>query len=74
MIKNLVSLLDESALACSLLIGLSIAAAVVFGVAAVAAAVCTFAVSPYWAIAFILFGLFAGLAGGLGQYIYAEYY
>lgn len=72
--KRFVDLLDESSLACALLQGLSIAAAVVFGLVAVAAGFAALFVDVLWIWGFLAGGLLCGLAAGFSFWLCDEYY
>lgn len=71
--NRLVNLLDESELACYLLLGLSIAATVVFGLVAIIATVCVFLAAPWWALVAFGSGLLCGAGAGLSAYLYSEF-
>lgn len=74
MIKRLVAYLDESSFACALLLGVTIAAAVVLGVAALVTAFLTFFFSPWWALVFVLSGILTGAAASVSCWLKSEYY
>jgi hypothetical protein len=75
MIRRFVDLLDESALACNLLLGLSMAATIVFGLLSIVSGFAALFVSWrwLWLWVFLLGGLLAGVSGGLFSYIYTEH-
>lgn len=69
MFSKFQDLIEESDFACSLLMGVSVAAAFMFGFFAVAMCVATLVSSLWWALGFVLFGVLTGLAIGLAAYI-----
>lgn len=69
MFSKFQDLLKESDFACSLLMGVSVAVAFVFGGLTIAMGIAAIVHSLWWALGFVLFGVLTGLAIGLAAYI-----
>ena len=73
MFSKIDDFINDSALARALLLGASGAAAVVLGIVAVVMGIAALAVSAWWVLGFVLFGLLTGVACGVVIYIYDEH-
>lgn len=69
MIERLEDLFKESALACAIARGLAISFVFIFGLLTVAAGILALAVSVWWLIGFVLFGVLTGVSVGIGFYL-----
>lgn len=74
MLERISAMLDKSDLACYIVAGISIAAAVLFAVGTVIAFVCACVISAWWLLGALVCGLLSGVTAGMCAYIFGEYF